>query len=276
MRIAVAGSRGQLGLALQEVLAGNDLLPIDLPEHDITDLGAITATLAAFRPEAIIHSAALTDVDRCEREPDLAYAVNVLGTRNLVVGALQTGAAFVYVSTDYVFPGREEPYAEYDPTGPLSVYARTKLQGEQVVRDHLQRFYIARTAWMYGDGPRSFVETVLRLADGPGTMQMVTDEVGSPTRALDLARALARLIQVPAFGIHHLSGEGACSRYEWAVEILRIAGRKDVVVEPATGYRRLARVPKRVVLRNRNAAAAGIVMPPWQESLREHMEARRG
>ena len=179
MRIAISGSKGQLGLALQEVLGrpdgpGDATLLLDLPEHDITDLAATTAAIAAFRPQVIIHGAALTDVDRCEREPDLAYRVNALGTRNLAVAAQQVGAAMVYVSTDYVFPGRPEPYWEYDRPEPLSVYARTKWYGEQIVRDLLPRHYIARTAWMYGRGPRNFVRTVLRLADERGAMQMVT------------------------------------------------------------------------------------------------------
>jgi dTDP-4-dehydrorhamnose reductase len=273
MRIAISGSKGQLGLALQQVLTGDQLLLIDLPEHDITDLNAISATLADFAPELIIHGAALTDVDLCERDPGLAYRVNAVGTRNLAMAALAADAALVYVSTDYVFPGREEPYWEYDAPQPLSVYARTKWYGEQIVRDHLQRFYIARTAWMYGQGPRNFVRTVLRLADERGRMQMVTDEVGSPTYALHLARALDRLVRLPAYGIYHLANAGVCSRYEWACEVLRLAGRGGVEVIPTTNYQRAARVPGRVALHNANAAALGIVQPPWQEALAEYLRA---
>lgn len=164
------------------------------------------------------------------------------------------------------------PYWEYDAPQPLSVYARTKWYGEQIVRDHLQRFYIARTAWMYGQGPRNFVRTVLRLADERGTMQMVTDEVGSPTYALHLARALDRLVRLPAYGIYHLANAGVCSRYEWACEVLRLAGRQGVEVIPTTNYQRAARVPGRVALHNANAAALGIVQPPWQEALAEYLE----
>jgi dTDP-4-dehydrorhamnose reductase len=276
MRIAISGSKGQLGLALQEVLGrpdgpGDATLLLDLPEHDITDLAATTAAIAAFRPQVIIHGAALTDVDRCEREPDLAYRVNALGTRNLAVAAQQVGAAMVYVSTDYVFPGRPEPYWEYDRPEPLSVYARTKWYGEQIVRDLLPRHYIARTAWMYGRGPRNFVRTVLRLADERGAMQMVTDEVGSPTYALHLARALERLVRTDAYGIYHLANAGVCSRYEWACKVLRLAGREGVEVTPATNYRRLARVPSRVELQNASGEAIGIAMPPWQEALAEYL-----
>ena len=191
MRIAITGSRGQLGTALARVYAHETLLPIDLPEHDITDLDAITAALRAFAPDLIIHAAAMTNVDACETDPDLAYRVNTLGTRNVAVAALQTGAPMVYVSTDYVFAGdRTEPYWEFDEVRPLSVYGHSKWAGEQIVRQLLSPHYIVRTAWLYGDGPRNFVETVLRLARERGALTMVTDEVGSPTYAPDLAGAI--------------------------------------------------------------------------------------
>lgn len=274
MRIAVTGSKGQLGTALQEVLTGDELLPIDLPEYDISDLTAITASVAAFRPEVIIHAAAITDVDGCERNPELAYRVNVLGTRNMAVAAQQCGAAMVYISTDYVFDGTKgEPYWEYDRTCPLSVYARTKQVGEDLVRSLVARHYVARIAWLYGSGPRNFVRTVLRLARENGRMQMVTDESGSPTLAPDVAAALSRLIRLPAYGTYHLPNAGTCSRYEWAAEILRLAGVTGVELTPSTDYPRAARVPKAVAMRNFCAAELGIVMRPWQEALRDYVAA---
>ncbi len=274
MRIAVTGSEGQLGRALRQVLANDDLFLIDLPEHDITDLSAITRTLANFAPDLIIHAAAMTNVDACESDPALAYRINALGTRNVAVAALQSDAAMLYVSTDYVFAGREEPYWEYDACSPLSVYARTKWYGERIVRDLLQRFYITRTAWLYGNSPRNFVETVLRLANERDSLTMVTDEIGSPTYARHLAAALAALIRTPAYGIYHLVNQGTCSRYDWATEILRLAGRDDVIVNPSTNYQRAARVPKHVALRNDMAVAAGIDMAPWREALADYMRAR--
>jgi dTDP-4-dehydrorhamnose reductase len=272
MRIAITGSRGQLGQALQKVLAAEELMPIDLPEHDITELVAITREVEAFRPDLIIHSAAMTDVDGCEREPTLAYRVNVLGTRNMAVAAQQSGAALVYISTDYVFDGTsQEPYWEYDAVNPLSVYARTKWLGEQVMRDLLDRYYVVRIAWLYGDGPRNFVKTVLRLADERGAIQMVTDEIGSPTYAHDVARAVSELVKLPAYGIYHLPNAGTCSRYEWAQEILRLAGRSDVELIPTQNYTRVARVPKHSSLRNFCGAELGIVMRSWQDALRDYM-----
>lgn len=273
MRIAITGSSGQLGQALQEAFAAHTLLAMRRPDHDITLLGPLVDALRAFAPEVVIHAAALTDVDGCERNPDLAYSVNVVGTRNVAVAAQQCGAALVYISSDYVFAGdRQEPYWEYDRPDPQSVYARTKWAGEQVVRDLMTRFYIVRVAWLYGDGPRNFVKTVLRLAAERGALRMVTDEVGSPTYARDVAQALTRLLAQPAYGIYHLTNGGVCSRYAWAQEILRLAGRQDVPLAPTENYPRAARVPKYVHLENSMGRALGITLRPWQEALSEYME----
>lgn len=277
MRVVITGSKGQLGSALQEALCHEQLLLVDLPENDITNLASITSAVAAFRPEVIIHGAAMTNVDACEREPEAAYRANVIGTRNMAVAAQQNDAALVYISTDYVFDGTKgSPYWEYDDTNPLSVYGRTKRIGEQLAASLSPRHYIVRVAWMYNLGARNFVETVLRLADERKSLQMVTDEVGSPTFARDVASALARLIRQPAYGIYHLPNAGVCSRYEWAQEILRLAGRSDVELIPSQNYVRAARVPKRVELRNFCGAELGIVMRPWREALQEYFSRRQG
>lgn len=274
MRIAITGSKGQLGTALQEELTADELMLIDLPEYDISDLQAITAQVAAFAPDVIIHGAAITDVDGCERNPELAYRVNVLGTRNMAVAAQQCGAAMVYIGTDYVFDGTKgEPYWEYDTPAPQSVYARTKQVGEDLVRTLVARHYVTRIAWLYGAGPRNFVRTVLRLAHEKGAMSMATDEIGSPTLAPDVAAALSRLIRLPAYGTYHLPNSGTCSRYEWAIEILRLASIEGVAVTPITDYPRVSQVPKCVEMRNFCAAELGIVMRPWQEALRDYVAA---
>lgn len=277
MRIAITGSNGQLGLALRNTLAGHALMCIDLPEHDITDLEGIVSAVQLFGPEVIVHAAAITDVDGCERNPELAYRVNVLGTRNMAVAAQACEAPMVYVSTDYVFDGTQrEPYWEWDAPNPQSVYARTKWLGEELTRHLLQRYYVVRVAWLYGAGPRNFVRTVLRLAQEREAISMVTDELGSPTYAQDVAEALLRLIAVPAWGTYHLPNAGVCSRYEWAAEILRLAGLSGRVrLLPAENYARAARVPKHVELRNFAAAELGITMRAWPEALADFM-AREG
>lgn len=269
MRIAITGSKGQLGTALRNRLGSEDVLSMDLPEHDLTDLASTVATIEGFEPHVVIHTAAMTDVDGCERDREMAYRVNLLGTRNVAVAAGKSSAALVYISTDYVFDGgKDEPYWEHDQANPLSIYARTKWLGEEIVRNLSCRYYVVRIAWLYSEGPRNFVRTVLRLAGERDSLEMASDEVGSPTCASDVAEGLLKLIRQPAYGTYHLPNSGACSRYEWAMEILRLADRTDVAVVPITNYRRLAQVPKRVVLRNFCAAELGITMRPWREALR--------
>ncbi|NLG29078.1 MAG: dTDP-4-dehydrorhamnose reductase [Chloroflexi bacterium] len=272
MRIAVTGSKGQLGTALQAALSAHELLPIDLPEDDITSLEAICARVRAFAPDIVIHAAAMTNVDGCEADPAAAYRLNVLGTRNMAVAAQQSNAALVYVSTDYVFDGQKaEPYWEYDDANPLSVYGRTKWIGERLAQQLCPRSYVVRIAWLYGPGPRNFVQTVLRLADERGSLRMVTDEVGSPTYAADVAQALGRLIAQPAYGIYHLPNSGVCSRFDWAREILQRTGRSRVELLPSENYQRAARVPAHAELRNFAGAELGIIMRPWREALAAYL-----
>ncbi len=271
MRVVITGSKGQLGTALVAAFAHADRLEIDLPEHDITDLG-IVDTVAGFAPDLIIHGAAITNVDGCEADPELAYRVNAIGSRNLALAAQRLDRPIIYISTDYVFDGaKETPYWETDAPNPLSVYAATKLAGEQLVRELAPRHYVARIAWLYGHSPRNFCQTVLRLARERGEMTMVTDEVGSPTYAPDVARALVALAPTGAYGTYHLTNSGVCSRHEWACAILELAGLGHVPVHAAQEYQRAARVPKRVELRNAFGAAIGITMRPWREALAEYL-----
>ncbi len=275
MRIAITGSKGQLGTALQARLGRETLLPLDLPEFDVTDPAQVRRALEGFRPDLVIHAAAMTNVDQCEAQPDPAYLANALGTQNVALACQRTGATLVYVSTNYVFDGAKgAPYLECDPPSPLSVYARSKLAGEWYTQALLQRFYIVRPAWMFAPGGRNFVETVLRLARERGAMAMVTDEIGQPTYAPDLAGAIARLITSDMYGIYHFTNDGACSRYEWACEILRQAGLGHIPVTPAQEYARPAPVPKRADLRNFcGATQLGITLRPWQEALAEYLKA---
>jgi dTDP-4-dehydrorhamnose reductase len=271
MRVVITGSKGQLGAALVAAFAHAERLEIDLPEHDITDLG-IVDTVAGFAPDLIIHGAAITNVDGCEADPELAYRVNAIGSRNLALAAQRLDRPIIYISTDYVFDGaKETPYWETDAPNPLSVYAATKLAGEQLVRELAPRHHVARIAWLYGHSPRNFCQTVLRLARERGEMTMVTDEVGSPTYAPDVARALVALAPTGAYGTYHLTNSGVCSRHEWACAILELAGLGHVPVHAAQEYQRAARVPKRVELRNAFGAAIGITMRPWREALAEYL-----
>jgi len=274
VRVLITGARGQLGRALQAQFAEDIVLPADLPECDITDRAGLARTAADFRPDIVIHAAAMTDVDGCARDPDAAYRVNALGTQNVALACQQVGSIMLYISTNEVFDGtKSEPYLEFDAPHPINAYARSKLAGENIVRDLLTRFYIVRTAWLYGKGGNHFVRKILRLADEQGCLRVVTDEVSSPTYAQDLARGVRQLVQTDAFGVYHFVNDGIASRYDFAREILRLSGRSHVPVEPIVlaDFVRLSTPPPYTPLRNFCGAARGISFRPWQEALAEYM-----
>ncbi len=272
MRVVITGSAGQLGTALQSTLGHEDLLLMDVPEHDITNYQRTAQTIVGFRPDLVVHAAAFTNVDRCELEPESAYTVNGLGTQNVALACQRCDAAMVYISTDYVFDGTKlQPYWEWDRPNPQSVYARSKWAGEYYTQSLLSRFYIVRTAWLYSRTGRSFVTRVLELANERDELHYVTDEVGSPTYAPDLAEAITKLIAHPLYGIYHFTNTGVCSRYEWAKAILELAGRPNYPLFPTQGYKRPAKVPSRCELRNFcGETQLGITLRPWKEALKDY------
>jgi dTDP-4-dehydrorhamnose reductase len=276
MRVFITGYKGQLGQALGVALAEHTVAGCDLPELDITDREAIGTAIANFAPDVVIHAAAWTDVNGCALDPEKAYRVNALGTQNVVLASAARGAAMVYVSTNEVFDGTAtEPYREWDPPRPINPYGRSKAAGEWYVRHLLTRFYIARTAWLYAPGGRNFPHRIVQLADERGALRVVTDEVGNPTYAPDLADALAALIRTDAYGVYHLANAGYCSRYDFACEILRISRRGHVPVEPITlgEWQRPSTPPRFAPLANTAAAALGIELRPWQEALEEFLQS---
>ncbi|MFN2283110.1 MAG: dTDP-4-dehydrorhamnose reductase, partial [Anaerolineae bacterium] len=275
MKILLTGHKGQLGRTLLPLLTAHDVLGLDLPEHDITDHGALLALTRDFRPDLILHPAALTNVDGCARDPALAYRVNGMGTQNVALAAAEVGAEMLYVSTNEVFDGcATEPYHEWAATNPINAYGRSKLAGEWYTQHLLARFYIVRTVWLYAAGGRNFPHRIIELADERGSLKVVTDEVGSPTYVVDMARALIALIETHAYGIYHLVNEGVASRYEFAQEILRFSGREAVPVNPITSadYPRASTPPLYAPLANNAAAALGIRLRPWQEALAEFLQ----
>jgi len=277
MRIVITGYKGQLGQALQRVLADEQLLGLDLPEWDMTDTNCIQPVVG-FRPDVVIHAAAMTNVDACEQDPEAAFRINVLGTHHIALACEQSGAAMVHISTNEVFDGTlGRPYYEWDTPGPKSVYARSKAAAEFYVRTLLNHFYIVRTAWLYARGGNNFVAKILAGADRFGALRVVTDEVSSPTYAPDLAQAIARLIPTGHYGIYHFVNSGSCSRYDWACEILKLAGRGHVPVEPITTeqWPRPAPPPLYAPLVNFSGSALGITLRPWQEALQEYLAGDR-
>jgi dTDP-4-dehydrorhamnose reductase len=244
---------------------------------DITNRPAITAAITSFVPDVVIHTAAWTDVDGCARVPEKAYRVNALGTQNVALACASSGAALCAISTNEVFDGRAaEPYREWDPPHPINPYARSKAAGEWFTRHLLRRFYIVRTAWLYAPGGSNFPHRIIELADELGTLRVVSDEVGNPTYAPDLAEALAQLIETEAYGVYHLTNAGYASRYDFAREILRVTGREDIPVDPITldDFERASTPPRFAPLANTAAAALGIRPRPWQEALAAFLEGQ--
>jgi len=212
-------------------------------------------------------------VDGCEREPELAYRINTLGSQNIALACGRCGAAMVHVSTNDVFDGRlGRPYYEWDTPTPQSVYARSKAAAEFHVRMLLNRFHIVRTSWLYARGGENFITKIVRAADAHGQLRVVTDEVASPTYAPDLAKAIAQLVHTEHFGIFHFANSGFCSRYDWAVKLLALSGRGHVPVEPITAdqWQRAAPPPLYAPIPNLIGASLGITLRPWEDALRDY------
>jgi dTDP-4-dehydrorhamnose reductase len=277
MRVVITGCLGQLGRQLQTAFAGEDQLGLDLPADDITN-PAVIGRITEFVPDLVLHPAALTNVDGCEQDPDLAFRVNVFGTQNVALAARAAGAPMLYISTNEVFDGsRREAYREWDRTEPGSVYARTKAAGEQIVRDLAPNFYIVRIAWLFGPGGVNFVTKILAGAEKNGALRVAADEFGNPTYAPDLAAGIRRLVSTQHYGIYHLTNRGFCSRYDFAAEILRQTGRSDVPITPilSAEWPRPSRPPLHAVLADTAAAALGITLRPWQDALAEYIPTLR-
>jgi dTDP-4-dehydrorhamnose reductase len=275
MRILITGALGQLGTALQQTLAEHELTLADLPETDITEREVITAAIADARAQLVIHCAAYTDVDGCAKNPALAYRINGLGTQNVALACQKLGAEMVHISTNEVFAGNEPAgYEEWMPLNPVNPYGRSKAAAEVHVNNLLDRFYIVRLSWLFAPGGRNFIHAILERAQTVGQLRVVADEVANPTYVTDLAQAIAQLIETQQYGIYHLANSGACSRWEFANEILRLAGLDKIENRPilSAEFKRTSTPPPYGALQNIAGAAIGIEPRPWQEALAEYIE----
>lgn len=244
-KIIVTGCNGQLGRAINEQYAGSsqyELVNTDVAELDITNVDAVLALSREVKPYAIINCAAYTNVDRCEVDVDLAYKINAIGARNLAIAAADADAKLVHVSTDYVFPGTcPKPLTEFDEPGPISMYGKTKYAGEQFVRQFADKFFMIRTAWLYGDG-HNFAKTMLALSEKMDTIGVVKDQFGSPTSAAELAKCIKYLVETDNYGLFHGTCEGDTNWAEFAATVLRLAG-KSTQIEPITSEEYKRRFP---------------------------------
>lgn len=270
MKILITGSQGQLGTALSKTLVNDQLDTIDLPQLDLRSYYETGEYLGLSRPELVIHCAAKTNVDDCETNPLEAYESNVIATRNLVNSCQKIDAELVYISTDYVFDGLNlTPYQEYDCCNPLNIYGKTKLIGEEIVKTHLSRFYIVRTAWLFGDHGHNFVKTILQKIARKEPLQIVDDQKGNPTYATDLAKAIDQLIRTKAYGIYHITNEGSCTWYQFARLIATTIHAKEVSIEPTSTVKlnRKALRPQYSVLAKNLLTQLKISMPTYEDAL---------
>lgn len=289
MKILITGSKGQLGNELKDiinkgyseigkvskVIKNSQVFDLDVDKLDITDLNSVKNVLDTIKPDVVINCAAATNVDGCESDEDFAFKVNALGPRNLAIVCEEMGAKLVQVSTDYVFSGvGEKPLTEYDLTAPYSVYGKTKLLGENYVREFCSKYYIVRTAWLYGYVGHNFVYTMRRLGKEKDSINVVNDQIGNPTHANDLAYHILKLIETDEYGIYHCTGKGECSWYDFSKMIIELSGEK-CTVNPCTSeeYKTPAKRPEyssldNMMLRN----TVGDEMRNWQDAIKSFIE----
>lgn len=279
MNVLLTGGKGMLGRTLCAELTEYHMIPTDLPDADITDAAGFDALCRRLRPDVVIHCAAMTAVDKCESERDLAWKLNAVGAANVAAACHRNGIRLIALSTDYVFNGdADAPYTEFDtPNGGINVYGQSKWAGEQAVRTHCPNHVIARISWLYGSGGPSFVHTMLRLADGTrDTLKVVDDQLGNPTSTLAVARALRELLRRPELvGTFHLTCEGEATWYDFARAIFELAGREQKVLPCSSDeYRTPARRPANSRLEKTMLRLCGLPpMPDWKDALAEFMTA---
>ena len=275
-KIIVTGCNGQLGRAMNIVLANKsdiEIINTDVPELDITNLNSVLEAVRDIKPYAIVNCAAYTAVDKAESDWDLAYKINAIGPRNLSIAATDVKAKLIHVSTDYVFDGNStKPYTEFDMPNPQGAYGKTKLEGENFVKQFADRFFIFRTAWLYGDG-KNFVKTMLRLSEDHDEIKVVYDQVGSPTSASELAKAIDSQMFTDNYGLFHATCEGDTCWADFTKEIFRIA-KKDTKVIPilAAEYGAAAPRPAYSILDNYMLRlTSDYRFADWHDALEEYL-----
>lgn len=297
MKIFLTGAGGMLGMDLAKTLQNETLLGVGLTSPtelsipfqtmDLSDRARTLATVQSFRPEVILHTAAMTQVDQCETDHDQAIKSNVEVTRYLVEAANSVGALLIYFSTDYVFNGRKEgPYLEDDWPEPISFYGKTKLLGERAITDACHRYYIFRISWLFGRHGRSFPESILAAAEKSKELKVVADQKGRPTYSKDLATALKDFMvqrgtsKHPAENqIYHLSNTGVTSWFEYAKLILKLSGKEGLSVVPISSQElnRPAQRPLNGVLSlEKSRTILGLELRPWEDALKDFLQERKG
>jgi dTDP-4-dehydrorhamnose reductase len=275
MAILIVGAHGMLGSDLLASLGDtNRIIGTDIADFDITDRKQTLKAVSELQPEWVINAAAFTQVDRCEEETKLAFAVNGEGAANLALACKSAKARLIHVSTDYVFDGTSRvPYREDDPVNPLSAYGRSKLQGESAVRAILDDVIIVRTAGLYGKGGVNFVNTIRRLAQERDELTVVDDQWVSPTYSVDLSRSIGLLMRTSARGILHVVNSGSCTWHRFACRIVQLTGSRSTVtpISSAQLNRPAARPAFSVLSTGKYTAVTGREMRSWEDALTEYL-----
>lgn len=280
MKILVTGVKGQLGYDICRILSdrGIEHRGVDIEDFDITDRHAVSEYIKGYRPDAIIHCSAFTAVDKAEDAVELCTRVNAEGPRNIAAAAKEIDAKMMYISTDYVFPGAGECfYTPDDPTGPLSVYGKTKLMGEDAVRTASDRHFIVRISWVFGKNGNNFVKTMLRLAETKTDLNVVCDQIGSPTYTYDLSILLCDMIVTERYGTYHATNEGICSWAEFAEEIVKQGGKSTVIHPiPSSEYPTRASRPLNSRMSKDKLEENGFSrLPHWKDALTRYLKELR-
>ena len=280
MRILVTGVKGQLGHDVVNELAkrGHTPIGVDVEEMDITDASAVEMEMKKEPLDAVIHCAAYTAVDAAEDNREICMRVNAEGTRNIARVCRELDLKMVYISTDYVFDGEgKRPWEPDDPRDPLNVYGESKYQGELAVEEYLEKYFTVRIAWVFGVNGKNFIKTMLRLAESQKEINVVNDQIGSPTYTYDLAVLLADMVETEKYGRYHATNEGLCTWYEFAKEIFRQAG-VDIRVNPVSSdeFPAKAKRPHNSRMDKRKLVRNGFrPLPPWQDALKRYLEIIR-
>ena len=276
MKVLVTGVNGQLGHDIVEECQKRNIeaIGVDVKEMDITDAHKVNEVITETKPDAIIHCAAWTAVDKAEDEVEQCRKVNRDGTKHIVDVCEKLDLPLMYFSTDYVFDGQgEEPWNEYDERHPLNVYGKTKYEGELEV-ERLKKHFIIRISWVFGINGGNFIKTMLRLGKERKEVSVVNDQIGSPTYTYDLARLCVDMIQTKEFGTYHATNEGICSWYEFACEIFKQA-KMDVIVHPvdSTQFPTRAVRPKNSRMNQTELDKHGFTrLPSWQDALERYLD----
>lgn len=288
MRLLITGARGMMGrdLSSEAENQGHEVWPTDVerlardPEDhiDVRDLVSVQRAMDSFRPDAVLHLAAMTQVDDCEKRPDEAYLVNAVGTQNVALACRTRSLDLVYISTGSVFDGtKATPYHEFDLPNPISVYSRSKWAGEQIVRELVPHHYIVRAGWMFGGGPedKKFVAKMIDLARERDTLRAVDDKFGTPCYTVDISRRCLELLATGRYGTYHGANDGFSSRFEMAQAIVEFAQVKGCRVEPCSSaeFPLPAPRPRMEAIEGMHARLIGLPpQRPWRDALRDYIE----